>query len=391
MASFKKLKPLKDGTKRIKITVEEGYSEDTGKRIRHTKTVRMKSMSQRSIKKAITEFEIEVATKVNQMSFDKITFTQFIDKWFENYVDPDLAVKTSENYRYWTRSMRDFLGEFRLSKIKPLHIVEYFNNEKKEGRGCLRQKYICFKSIFSKAIKWELIENNPMDGVDKPAAAEKRREGKIMYYNDDQLSLLIKLLADEKPRFRMIVKLACLVGLRRSEISGIQLKNIDFNNNTILINKTLTWDQRNKKYLLAPTKTKVARTVHVPDKLMVELKGFVKERRIFTMELGNSRKVFEFEGEDIELLFVTNKGGPLRPEFLTASWTMFLKKHEDLPHLNLHGLRHTYASTSINNGVDYRVVQEQLGHASFGETMDTYSHLDERKKKEATEVFNNII
>lgn len=56
----------------------------------------------------------------------------------------------------------------KLSKIKTFHIVNYFKEEKEQGKRNLNGKYMVLKSIFSKAIDWGVIQENPMKGVKRP-------------------------------------------------------------------------------------------------------------------------------------------------------------------------------------------------------------------------------
>lgn len=79
MASYVVLEPAKNGKPRIKITVELGYDEEKGKRIRKYKNVTLNSLSVRAIKKAITEFEIEVANvEIVNDDIGNISFEQFV-------------------------------------------------------------------------------------------------------------------------------------------------------------------------------------------------------------------------------------------------------------------------------------------------------------------------
>ncbi|WP_412758618.1 tyrosine-type recombinase/integrase [Lysinibacillus xylanilyticus] len=61
-----------------------------------------------------------------------------------------------------------------------------------------------------------------------------------------------------------------------------------------------------------------------------------------------------------------------------------------LPSITFHGLRHTFASYLLTKGVNIKVIQEQLGHATIQETLITYSHVGQDQKKSATELFNFI-
>lgn len=80
MASYKVLEPDKNGKPRIKITVELGYDENTGKRLRKFKTLTLNTLSDRTIKKAITEFEIEVANEKDKHKTEEITFEKFVKR-----------------------------------------------------------------------------------------------------------------------------------------------------------------------------------------------------------------------------------------------------------------------------------------------------------------------
>ncbi|WP_337983806.1 hypothetical protein [Lysinibacillus sp. C5.1] len=96
MASYRELKPNKNGKPRIEITVELGY-DDKGKRIRKYKTVTLNNLTERAIKKAITEMEIQVANE-STISLEKITFAQFTERWMNMYVKVDLTVKSRNSY-----------------------------------------------------------------------------------------------------------------------------------------------------------------------------------------------------------------------------------------------------------------------------------------------------
>lgn len=100
MASYIPLEPTVDGKPRIKITVERGYDQDTGRRLRKFKTVTLNSLSERTIKKAITEFEIEVSNMEMSKNIDSMTFNHFVEKWMDNYVRVDLTIKTRDNYNF---------------------------------------------------------------------------------------------------------------------------------------------------------------------------------------------------------------------------------------------------------------------------------------------------
>lgn len=390
MASYVELPPNKKGEPRIKITVEKGYDEETGERLRFTKTTRMKSLSDRAIKKAITDFEIEIANKKKTEKVDNITFSKFVDKWLDNYVRIDLSVKTKDDYLYHLNDgILDKLGKFKLGKIKTFHIVECINKWKETSEHMALSKYVTLKSIFSKAVEWKIIKENPMEGLKPPKTNQKDKD--LKFYDEHQLKRLFEVLEKVKEKQKMQIKLAALVGLRMGEIGGIRLECIDFNKNTIIIDKSLHYDTELKKLSLGPTKNKKKRIVNAPGKFMRELKGYVKKQRKLQAQMSGAwNPMKDDEGNPINFLFTRDDGYPQHPRSAGAAWSRIIKKYE-LPQITFHDLRHSYASFMLSRDANFKIIQEQLGHGDVNLTINTYSHLTESDKSNASNLFDDIL
>lgn len=136
---------------------------------------------------------------------------------------------------------------------------------------------MALKSIFSTAIKWQVIETNPMIGVEGPPQSKRYKD--IKFYDEEQLKSLLKKTKEMYPKHALQIKLAALVGLRMSEIAGIRHESINFINNTIFIDSTLQYHKEVKNFFLGTTKTKRARTVNVPIELMREIKQYAKDHK----------------------------------------------------------------------------------------------------------------
>ena len=78
--------------------------------------------------------------------------------------------------------------------------------------------------------------------------------------------------------------------------------------------------------------------------------------------------------DDHGLVFCRPEGGPLHPERFSRMLDRESAK-TTLPRIRLHDLRHTWATLALGAGVHPKVVQERLGHASVGITLDVYSHV----------------
>lgn len=390
MASYEELKPNKKGLPGIKITVEQGYDDLTGERLRFFKTVRMKRLTDRAIKKAMTDFEIEVANRENVNKVEKIKFGKFVDRWMDVYVRPSLSIKTRNTYdSYLNNGLLDYFGDMQLSKIKTFHIEEFFSEQKGNNKKGLTGKYLTLKSIFSKAVKWQVTPNNPMKNVDAPEVKPRYRE--LEFYDADQLKHLISTLDKVYPKHRIQIKLAALVGLRIAEIAGIRHECLNFNKSTILIDKTLQYDKEKKTFILATTKTKKEREVNVPKTFMKEIKEYAKTHKKLRLECGSAwTPLLDEQGNPINLLFTNKVGYPNHVNSIGNEWRKIVKRHK-LPELNFHGLRHTCASFMISKNINFKIIQEQLGHADIKETINRYSHLTKKDKEKAIDVFEEVL
>ena len=66
-------------------------------------------------------------------------------------------------------------------------------------------------------------------------------------------------------------------------------------------------------------------------------------------------------------------------------------KDAGLEHIRFHDLRHTFATLSLQNGVDVKTLSNTLGHYSAGFTLDTYTHATQRMKREAADTIGSVI
>lgn len=383
MASYQQLAPNKYKIF-VDIEVEEGQ-----KRKRRTKTVIAKS--ERALKKAMTAFEIEVSHESEKLS--DIVFDAFVARWMNIYVRPNLTVKTRDTYQSClSNGIIQYFSWFKIRDIKTYHVEEFFASQRKDNAGALKGKYLCMCSIFSRAVKWGVIEKSPMKNVDEPQERSKRKRP-FKAYTESQLKEVIAVLDhDAFKKLRIQAKLACLVGMRMAEIDGLRKECFDFVHNKIRVDKTLQYDKETKMFFLGPVKNKTPRTVNVPKKFMQgELKEYVYWHNWLQKKCGEAWKPLIINKQPVDLLFTNDIGYPNHVNSVANEWIKFLKKHPDLPYLNFHGLRHTCASLLVLKGVNFKIIQEQLGHKNIRETIETYSHLEDESKSEALDKLDDVL
>ncbi len=373
------------GDDKYKIFVELGYNE-RGKRIRRTKTVTV--TSDRDLKNKIRDFEIQCFNEKDK-PIDNITFGDFSKRWLKNHVEPNLTKTTLETYDYILNDcgVSEHFEKMKMKNIKKYHIVEYLAKEQEDEKPLLPNKYLLIKSIFARAFEWEVITSNPTTGIKEP----KREKRKVDFYNEEELNQLFKVLDNCYPKHRIMIKLAAIGGLRRGEILGIREENIDYDNNTIYIDKQLRYDKNIKEFYLAPVKNNKPRTVHFPDLFMKELKKYHVDFKEKRMGMGSLWKPLrDDEGDAINLLLVRDDGYPTHLNTMRNQWDK-IKKRNKLKNITFHQLRHSCASLMVKKGINFKIIQERLGHANIGITLDLYSHLEEEQHKESADVFSDLL
>lgn len=376
MASYQDL-----GFGKFKIYVELGI-DDRGERIRKTKAIT--ATSQRNLNKQMRDFEIKCFNEKDE-PIDNISFSAFVDRWIDYHVKPNLTKSTWETYQttLYSTGLFDYFAKMKLKDIKKFHIVEYLAKK----QSLLPNKFLLLKSIFAKALEWDVLTQNPTKGIKEP----KREKKKVDYYNEEELNHLMEVLDNCYPKHRIVIKLAAIGGMRRAEIAGIREESINYDEGYIYVDKQLRYSRNDKKFYLAAVKNKKPRKVFFSEKFMKELKIYHTDFKARRMELGNIwRGIYDNEGDMVNILLTKENGYPTHINSIGNEWSKIIKRHNLKP-ISFHQLRHSCASLMVKKGINFKVIQERLGHANIGITLDLYSHLEEEQHIKSASVFDGIL
>lgn len=366
------------GNGKHKIYVDLGR-DDFGKRRRRTKTVT--ATSDRDLKRQAKEFEFKCMQEQDE-PLENITFGNFVKRWQKNHMSK-LKENTKVMYNYvLENSILEHFKKMKLKDIKRLHIIEYLNKQETLAPN----KLVVLKSIFAKAIKWDVLKDNPTDYVDTP---EYKTKKKVDYYTEDEIKHLMNVLDKVYPKHRIMVKLALIGGLRRGEIAGIRKKNINYDENYIYVDKQLVYSKE-RGLFLEKTKNKKPRKVYFPEEFMKELKAYVTDIKARRMQMGNLWNPLIIDDEPVNLIMIRDDGYPTNPQSIGQEWNKIIKRH-NLKKITFHQLRHSCASLMVKKNINYKIIQERLGHSSIDITINTYSHLETDQHIKSTDVFGDIL
>lgn len=368
----------KRGKNSYLLVYHVGYDQN-GKRIRKTKTVRAKNKTEAKKKLAAFVTEIEMGLYVAP---SKILFSEFIKIWRKERIDK-IAPRTMENYNYCLESrILPVFGHLKLEDISHVYINNFFENLKKDNlaSATIQKYYNVINSIFNLAIKNELIKKNPMEKVDRPTV--KHREGSV--YNSNELRDLFQLLnKEENKQMALIVKMALITGMRKSELLALQWEDIDFKSNTIFVRHSLTYTKENGYELKEPKTKNSIRKIAPPKKFMEELEKHKQKK-----EKERSLAEELWAGGKYNFVFCTDLGKPFYPNVPNRWWKRFLNR-TGFKKIRFHDLRHTAATNLINKGANIHSISKRLGHANISTTMNIYGHYLEEADQKIAEMLND--
>ena len=211
------------------------------------------------------------------------------------------------------------------------------------------------------ALRWGLVPRNACEAVDPPKPQKKE----ITPLSRDEARRLLEAVCGDRLETLYVLAIHC--GLRQGELLGLRWEDVDLDDATLQVRRTLSTAKTGPKFA-APKTAKSRRTVRL-NRLAVESLKRHHERQF------EESTTLADEWKDYGLVFATTNGAPMDPSNLIARSFKPLLRNAGLPNIRFHDLRHTCATLLLGGGVHPKLVQELLGHATIAITLDTYSHV----------------
>lgn len=339
----------------------------------------------------------ELKLKNGKSDKGSIRFIDFVRIYYMEYAEVELSPTTVTSGK---SSLRTYIlpeiANYPLNKIDVLVIQKIINNlkerdkEKKEKDGSVKKLsgttvngvYRLLRKILNKAVAWDYIETNPVLKVKTPEVSKKEKQS----YNREELMKILDLLKEEGLLIETLFTISICTGLRRGEILGLHIDDIDFINNSISVKRAVVWDKEKQKIVEKDTKTKNSvRSVPIPLFCTEIIKEYFKLRDRIIQRF--KRKFDNYNPP--KNLFLSKYGGIMFPDSVSSKWIDFRKRHPEIRNVSLHGLRHSYCTMQMNENPNLSPadVQKLMGHSQLSTTF-IYTHSNEDKTLDAISVFD---
>ena len=323
-----------------------------------------------------------------------------VDAWFSFWIENivgDLAPNTLRNYRErYKQNIQPIIGKMLLSDVKPMHCKKVLLSMDADYAGStIRKTYITMGTLFKAAKMNDLITKHPMDGVRFTKPVRAVADIKCLTTDEQQKFMKAAKRSHNYAQYALLLE----TGLRTGEVIGLTWDAIDWKARTLTVNKTLEFRHKQKTWRAGPPKTQqsyrtIPLTSHAYD-ILKQLYSQVSERK--ESELLNSTLEYmdRRTGETAslcmrDLVFINwRTGEPAK----NSSYDTHLYKLCDeagIRRFCMHALRHTYATRAIESGMQPKVLQKLLAHASIKTTMDRYVHVTNDSMSKAVLQFEKV-
>ncbi len=417
--------------KTYRIAVSNGRKPDGTQIIETTTFCPDPNKTEKQNQKALEIFTLEFEQKVKSGKYldgEKLTFQAFHEIWLRDYAEQNLDATTVATYkRLLNAHILPVIGHLKLSKVQPNHLNKLYytlSHERKDGKDggyapkTIKHIHNIISIIYSTAMKWNVVLDNPCDRVDVPKQTPTK--DKLKYFNIEQTERFIGLLDKDyittysahdrvddtgkayhvseysetrklPTQFKLFFLLAVYGGMRRGEILALEWSDLDFTQHSVSITKSTTIVD-GKPLTKGPKTRSSVRVVSVPAFIMELAREWKTEQLRYRMAIGS-----QWIGENH--IFIQWNGKQMHPDTPYKAFKRIIKRYNEtikneadkLPDIPLHGLRHTSATLLISQNVDVRTVSGRLGHAQTSTTMDIYSHALKEMDEKAADALDQLL
>ncbi len=206
-------------------------------------------------------------------------------------------------------------------------------------------------------------------------------KAKLNFWTVKEFKHFLTLFNDDEYNIKLLFTVLFFTGLRLGEALALTWQDIDFSSNTIHITKSV-YVNKGISHISA-TKTKAGtRRIIINKKLSQELQYWQQQQK---------HLLEQFTSDSMSLQVFQSSPITITKNSIEKQYKKILERDATLKKIRIHDFRHSHASLLINQGEDYLVVKERLGHASITTTIDTYSHLYPSKQKDLADKLDDLI
>ena len=313
------------------------------------------------------------------------TVEAFLKQYLEEFKRPVVKPTTYAYYlNLYNSNIVPNIGRYSLCELKPILLQNLLLKLAKQGLSFRTVKGVAqfLKSAFAEAVYNEIIEKNPAENLKIPKKSEKKE---LKVFTKEEQAIFMEAIKGHV--HEVFFSMALTTGARVGEMLGLKWYNVDLDNRLIHIRENLTFTyekgEKCEVHLGTPKSAAGIRSIPISETLHKLLIQHQEEHRVLFGEV---------EG----FVFKTIQNTCYHSQSTFCKSLKEICRKNGLPVLNLHALRHTFATRGLEAGIMPRVMEKLLGHSSWELFFKTYSHvmpdtytIETKKLATAIDMINN--
>ena len=369
------IRKRKDGRWEGRYTA--GYDAKTGKRIIKNVLGKTQAEVKEKLKRALEETNgLDISRAA-----DEYTVASWLRTWYELYAKPNVRTATANRYQLIIEQYTvPRIGNIKLKKLTTRHLQKLYKELLESGRihvGKNQDKGLSTTTVHSvhlmlhcaldRAVKERLISRNPCEDCIVP----KPRKLDMKILPPEHMKAYLEA-ADRRGLLPMFY-LELVSGLRKGKLVALRWDDLDVKSKTISVSRQYVRNPDGSLELTRPKTENSIRLVSIPQTAV----------DLLIQEHGKH--------PDSPYLFPSPLTGEMYHPDSVVNLHKKILRDAGLEHLRFHDLRHTFATTALQNGVDVKTVSSMLGHYDAGFTLRTYTHATRQKQDEAAQTMGSFM
>ena len=302
----------------------------------------------------------------------------------------EVSDTTYSSYTYKAKHIREYFGDIKVRDINEIMVEGFldslFETNHVQHRT-VKDIKVFLGSVIEQAIKEGIITYNPVKEVviNKNLAAQyaKEKNSDEEFFSYEEAQLFLNRIKDHE--LYELFYLTIFFGLRREEILGLRWSAIDYKNQTMSINHTVTRGTTVTRTNTTKTASS-AREYPLTDEQIEMFRQLKSKEEAYRRLCGNGYVENEY-------IFKHADGTVYYPDYPTKAFSKLIKRIPELPQsITFHGLRSSCVSMLVHQGTDVKSIQKWVGHADIDTTLRIYAKVkDKESKKEISAKMTDII
>jgi len=358
-------------------------------------------------KKLAEQAEARLVTELadgRRQGSDARTVTALLDRWLPWHIQVNRrAAGTEANYRHYIETkIKPALGHLPVRRLDPETLDTFYGELLRRGgttrvptgtdpatgkkryktrpaplsASTVRGIHAVLSGALEQAVRWRWITYNPARLATVPAA-----KAKVTPPTAAQVATLLEAALAAEQRFGLFLRMAVVLGARRSELCALRWAHVDFDHSEILIERGVTYVP-GASLVDGETKDHGKRRIAADPKTMELLRAWRTACATVALQLGRS-----LPADAYVFSYAADGSTPMHPSGATHKFKRLARTHGLDSTTRLHDLRHFMVTSALDAGVALPTVAGRAGHSDGGRvTLATYAHWQRAQDRHAAEL-----